>query len=88
MIWDLHNMICEDKLEGHENSVSCIKMMKNGLLVSGSWDCTIRIWNLSTRLCVFVLQEHKGIVWDIIELDDNKIVSAGNDKNIIIWQKK
>lgn len=32
-------------LEGHGNTVSGLAACADGKLVSGSWDCTVRIWN-------------------------------------------
>ena len=63
-------------------------MMKNGLLLSSSWDTTIKIWNLKTRSCIASLQGHKNIVWDVIELQDGNIASCSSDNRIIVWEKK
>ena len=63
-------------------------MMKNGLLLSCSWDTTIKIWNLKTRSCITSLKGHKNIVWDAIELNDGDIASCSSDNKIIVWKKK
>lgn len=37
-----------DKLVAHEDAVSCIGFFSddddNSILVTGSWDCTVRVW--------------------------------------------
>jgi WD40 repeat protein len=34
-----------DSVRGHEDAVSCLAWgNKNQILVSGSWDCSVRIW--------------------------------------------
>ena len=63
-------------------------MMDNGLLLSSSWDSTIKIWNLKTRSCLVNLQGHKNIVWDVIQLSDGNIASCSSDNSIIMWEKK
>ena len=61
--------------------------MKNNLLLSASWDFSVKFWNLSTHLCIFTIREHRGIVFDVIELSNGKIVSASKDKSVIVWKK-
>lgn len=35
---------------GHDGTVRCLQV--NGeVLISGSYDCTLKIWNLKTGLC-------------------------------------
>ena len=62
--------------------------MNNGLLLSSSWDATIKIWNLKTRTCLTSLKGHKNIVWDVIQLTDGSIASCSSDNSIIVWEKK
>lgn len=34
-----------DTLNGHEDSISCLKYSKSrNIILSSSWDCTIKIW--------------------------------------------
>jgi WD40 repeat protein len=34
-----------DSVRGHEDAVSCLAWgSKNQVLVSGSWDCSVRVW--------------------------------------------
>ena len=75
-------------LEGHDNTISSLRMMKNGLLLSSSWDSTIKIWNLKTKSCIVSLEGHKNIVWDVIEMEDGNIASCSSDNSIIVWEKK
>ena len=62
--------------------------MNNDLLMSCSWDTTIRIWNLKSRNCITCLQGHKNIVWDVIQLEDGNIASCSSDNRIIVWERK
>ena len=86
-IWDLINWGYIYSLEGHENTISSLVMLKNEFIGSSSWDNTCKIWNLETRNCIYTLTGHKDIVWSIIELRNGGLATCSNDKNIIIWEK-
>ena len=86
-IWDLINWRCLYSLEGHENTISNLILLKNEYLGSSSWDGTCKIWNLELRSCIYTLKSHKDIVWCLIELKNGELASCSNDKNIIIWEK-
>ena len=86
-IWDLINWRCIYTLEGHENTISSLVMLKNEFIASSSWDSTCKIWNLETRNCVYTLTGHKDIVWCVIELKNGNLATCSNDKSIIIWEK-
>ena len=86
-IWDLINWRCIYTLEGHENTISSLVMLKNEFIASSSWDSTCKIWNLETRNCVYTLTGHKDIVWCVIELKNGNLATCSNDKSIIVWEK-
>ena len=86
-IWDLINWRCIYTLEGHENTISSLVLLRNEFIGSSSWDGTCKIWNLETRNCVYTLKLHKDIVWCLIELKNGNLASCSNDKSIIIWEK-
>ena len=48
------------KLEGHTGFVTCLALLPDGRLVSGSEDKTMRIWK--DRKCVSTVTDHKGLV--------------------------
>jgi WD40 repeat protein len=88
-IWDLYNEFYNVAiLEEHTNTVCNAVGMKNGMILSCSWDGTVKMWNPLTRECFSNLNDHNGIVWDVVELNDGKIASVGNDSNINIYEKK
>jgi len=44
-VWDTRAGSLADRLQGHENRVSCLQVSKNGkALCTGSWDTLLRIW--------------------------------------------
>ena len=58
------------------------------MILSSSWDGSVKVTNPLTKECFFDLKYHNGIVWDVVELDDGNIVSVGNDGCINVYEKK
>lgn len=86
IIWDLESGKPALSLIGHTDTVCCLAISKDGNLVSGSWDKTVRIWNGSN--CIAELKGHSLAVWAVISLDNGDIVSGAADKTIKIWRNK
>ena len=88
-IWDIYeNYIELCSIDEHTNTVSNAIGMKNGMILSSSWDGSVKVTNPLTKECFFDLKYHNGIVWDVVELDDGNIVSVGNDGCINVYEKK
>jgi WD40 repeat protein len=47
-VWDLRTGALHAALQGHDHRVSTLTFASEDLLVSGSWDATIRRWDLAT----------------------------------------
>src|SRR5579863_5330157 len=47
---------------GHTNVVTCIAVLSDGRIVSGSFDKTIKIWNLQTGLCDMTFEDTSWIL--------------------------
>jgi len=45
-IWNTHTGLCEKVLTGHTMQVECLAEIPNQVLVSGSFDNTLRFWNI------------------------------------------
>ncbi|KAF2076629.1 hypothetical protein CYY_002058 [Polysphondylium violaceum] len=72
-------------LLGHTDTVSTLGATMDGLLISGSWDKTIKIWENGE--CVDTLEGHEHAIWSVLGLPNGTIVSASADKTIKIWEK-
>ena len=55
--------------------------MSDNLVVSGSYDHTIKLWTLLTGACQQTLRGHTGPVLTVA-FDKNKIISGAADKTI------
>ena len=82
-IWNWEENNCEITLNGHSDWVKCLFQLKNGYLLSGSADKTIKIWN-EDRI-VEALIGHNGAVRSICQINDNYFAYSSFDKTIKIW---
>ena len=72
-------------LTGHQHSVRAIAAHAD-TLVSGSYDCTVRVWRISTGETVHRLQGHTQKVYSVV-LDHtrNRCISGSMDNMVRIW---
>lgn len=72
-------------LSGHHNSVRAIAAYGD-TLVSGSYDCTVRVWKISTGDLVHRLQGHTQKVYSVV-LDHarNRCISGSMDNLVKVW---
>jgi F-box and WD-40 domain protein CDC4 len=72
-------------LTGHQHSVRTIAA-HGDTLVSGSYDCTVRVWKISTGEAVHRLQGHSLKVYSVV-LDHkrNRCISGSMDNMVKVW---
>jgi WD40 repeat protein len=85
-----HGTCSVSVLSGHTDAVTCLQVDESlshppfPVLMTGSWDRTVRIWNLETGECLKVLTGHtRGI--RAIRFDSAKLITGGMDGTIRIW---
>ena len=89
------NIIIEDletdkinELEGHESTITCLLMLKNGKLCSCSADGQVIIWNINKKKELYNFYPHEKIIWNIIELNDERLFSVSEDNSAKIFSYK
>ncbi|MHA2250129.1 MAG: WD40 domain-containing protein, partial [Candidatus Kariarchaeaceae archaeon] len=72
---------------GHTDTVFSSSLTKNGsLLVSGSWDNTVRLWNVSTGEEIKSLIGHMDKVTAVkFSKNESLLISGGLDKTVKAW---
>ncbi|KAG5297138.1 cell division control protein [Histoplasma ohiense] len=82
---DADNPYFVRSLTGHQHSVRAIAA-HGDTLVSGSYDCTVRVWKISTGEALHRLQGHTLKVYSVV-LDHkrNRCISGSMDNMVKIW---
>lgn len=77
-------------LVGHQSKVRglCWNTAQDRILVSGSWDATIRVWDVLTGFCIALVDNHAADVYSIIShpLRPFQYISTSRDTTIRIWE--
>ncbi len=79
----MQNYTCINTLTGHKNYIKCLCELKNGNIISGSADNTIKVW--SNKMPHYDLKGHNKGVRSLCQIDDKYIASASFDHSIKIW---
>jgi F-box and WD-40 domain protein MET30 len=69
--------------KGHTNGVMCLQF-DDRILMTGSYDATVKIWDLQTGEVIRTLSGHtQGI--RCLQFDDEKLITGSLDSTIKIW---
>ncbi|CAK7235321.1 SCF ubiquitin ligase complex subunit cdc4 [Sporothrix bragantina] len=72
-------------LSGHTSSVRSIAA-HGDILVSGSYDSTVRVWRISTGESLHVLHGHSQRVYSVVlDMKRNRCISGSMDSLVKIW---
>ncbi|KAF9818666.1 hypothetical protein IEO21_02646 [Rhodonia placenta] len=72
-------------LEGHDHAVRALAA-RGRTLVSGSYDCTVRIWDIITGQCKWVLGGHSQKVYSVVlDIHRNLACSGSMDGTVRVW---
>ncbi|RDA86921.1 hypothetical protein CP532_1857 [Ophiocordyceps camponoti-leonardi (nom. inval.)] len=72
-------------LMGHSHSVRAISA-HGDTLVSGSYDCTVRVWRISTGDSLHILRGHTQKVYSVVlDHERNRCISGSMDSLVKIW---
>lgn len=72
-------------LTGHHHSVRAIAAHCD-TLVSGSYDCNVRVWRISTGEVLYRLQGHSQKVYSVVlDTERNRCISGSMDNMVKVW---
>lgn len=91
-VWDLDitpswsSIGCKVTMVGHTDTVRCLQMVQDQqIVISGSYDETLKIWCLTSGRCLNTLRGHRGRVLCVYVSDNKILLSGSTDKTIKIW---
>ncbi|HEY7347927.1 MAG TPA: serine/threonine-protein kinase [Ktedonobacterales bacterium] len=72
---------------GHTQAVATLEWSPGGLvIVSGSYDHTVRIWNATNGNTLITYKKHTDQVWTVAGSSDSKyMASGGKDRAVHVW---
>jgi WD40 repeat protein len=69
----------------HKEAIRCAVVLRDGRLVTGSKDKSIKIWNPQSFKCIKELTHHTSHVVSLCELDNGILASGSGDTTIALW---
>ncbi|CAJ0748240.1 18187_t:CDS:2 [Entrophospora sp. SA101] len=86
--------LCEQHIDkkcykcGHRDGVTCLQFNdEKNILISGSYDATVRIWDIEKGETVRILTGHLNCV-KTLQFDDVKLITGSLDHTIKLWNYK
>ena len=77
-------------LHGHEDGVMCVQFAENlaylpyPVLISGSYDHTVRVWNMDTGTQIRCLRGHTRAI-RALQFDEFKLITGSMDRTLRVW---
>ena len=71
-------------LNNHTSNIYHLSQLKDGRLISSSYDCTLNIYKKDTFELQLSIKEHSDWIAFFTQLKNDKIVTCSNDRNINI----
>ncbi|CCG81807.1 putative Cell division control protein Cdc4 [Taphrina deformans PYCC 5710] len=72
-------------LLGHTQSVRALAADRD-IVVSGSYDCSVRVWQIATGKCLWKLTGHAQKVYSVVlDYSQNRCISGSMDCKVKIW---
>ncbi|KAJ5613325.1 hypothetical protein N7510_006519 [Penicillium lagena] len=78
-----HRRCAVKVFRGHTDSVMCLQFEDN-ILMTGSYDSTVKIWDLDTGEELRTLRGHRAGV-RCLQFDDTKLITGSLDHSIRVW---
>lgn len=74
----------------HKQTVTQLIEIEPNVIVSSSWDNTIKVWRFTNNDLVLlnIYIEHTNSILCLLQIDNSTIISGSTDKKIIMWKKK
>lgn len=84
-VWERESGKLAATLEGHDDGVTALAFLPDGLLASASRDQRVRVWNPERTECLSVLHGHDAWVTRLGVSAEGRLVSVGEDSRLCQW---
>ena len=74
----------------HKKTVTQLIEIEPNVIVSSSWDNTIKVWRFidDDLVLLNIYNEHTNSILCLLQLDNSTVISGSTDMKIITWKKK
>jgi len=87
-MWSIRSGRILEIFAGHEAPISTICLSGGSLLISGSWDKTVRLWDIFKGKQTEMLEHTSDILSIATRFDSEQIAVATGDGHIVLWNKR
>jgi len=86
-LWNVETGRWLKTLKGHSNGIQSVVFSPDEqMVVSSSWDHTLKLWDIATGLCLRTMRGHTNWVWSVtFSPDGQKLASGGDDRQVRLW---
>ncbi|CAM6088951.1 unnamed protein product [Calypogeia fissa] len=86
LVWDKNVGQCLEELKGHQDRVSCVRMLSGERVLTAGYDGTVKMWDVRTDACVANVGNHSSSILCMDYEDSSGVLAAaGMDGVISIW---
>jgi WD40 repeat protein len=87
VVWDLEGKRERFRMQGHGDIVESVACDAKGeIVVSGSYDWTLRVWDLRTGTLLRILAGHTGRVFPVVVDEEGRLALSGSlDRTARVW---
>ena len=79
------SFIMKLKLNEHKKRITCLSVLDDERLISGSEDNTLKVWDVSSGKCLITFNKHKAKITCLAVCSKRCIVSGSADGSLIVW---